>query len=87
MPVSLQIERLKSGLAAHVGDGFSVVEVDLYSLEGADRDAALDAVVAGTPSPFVLCGGRLVCAGAIELAAVLGALAPASDETRVSTAG
>ncbi len=52
-----------------------VSEPDLYDLDGADRDAALDAIVAGAPSPFVLVGGRLVCTGSIEVDAVLGALA------------
>jgi hypothetical protein len=74
MPVSLQVERLKRDLAAHAGDALSVREVDLYSLEGADRDAALDAVVAGEPSPFVLIDGRLVCAGAIDSEAILDSL-------------
>ena len=74
MPISLQIERLKDHLATNIGVGFSVLEVDLYSLEGADRDAALDAVVAGKTSPFVLIDGQLVCTGAVELSAVLDAL-------------
>jgi len=74
MPLSLQVERLGRDLAEQIGDGVSVREVDLYSLTGADRDAALDAVVAGIPSPYVLIDGRLVCAGAIDSAAILGAL-------------
>jgi len=74
MPLSLQVERLRRDLAEQVGDTASVCEVDLYSLTGADRDAALDAVVAGIPSPYVLISGRLVCAGAIDSVAILGAL-------------
>jgi len=85
VPVSLQVERLTRGLATHIGSGFSVLEVDLYSLEGVDRDAALDAVVAGTPSPLVLIDGRLVCSGAVELSAVLDALALLPEEVRAST--
>jgi len=75
VPLSLQVERLRRYVAEHIGDAVSVCEVDLYSLTGADRDAALDAVVAGTPSPYVLIGGRLVCSGAIDSAAILAALA------------
>jgi len=75
MPVSVQIERLRSELTARFGDGISVASVDLYSLVGADRDTALDAVVEGVPSPFVLLDGRLVCSGAVEVPAVLEALA------------
>ena len=75
MPVSLQIERLRRELAGRFGDGFLVLSTDLYSLEGVERDAALDAMVAGAPSPFVLVRGRLVCTGAVEVPAVLDALA------------
>lgn len=75
MPVSAQIERLNRALAAREGDGFVVLSADLYSLEGSELDAALDAMVAGASSPFVLIAGRLVCTGAIEVPAVLAALA------------
>lgn len=75
MPVSVQIERLERELSTRFGDGFSVLSTDLYSLEGSERDAALDAVVAGAPSPFVLVKGRLVCTGSVEARAVLEALA------------
>ena len=75
MPVSVQIERLQRELLSRLGDGFSVLSSDLYSLEDRERDVALDALVAGAPSPFVLINGRLVCAGAVEVLAVLVALA------------
>lgn len=75
MPVSLQIERLRRELEAQLGGGFRILTADLYSLEGAERDAALDAVVAGDPSPFVLVHGKLACTGAVEVHAVLEALA------------
>lgn len=75
LPVSAQTERLKRELAARWGDSVSVLSADLYGLEGAERDAVLDAMVAGDPSPFVLVDGRLVCSGAVELPAVLAALA------------
>jgi hypothetical protein len=74
MPVSVQIARLERELASAVGGGFVVENTDLYSLEGSERDAALDAVVAGEPSPFVLMSGRLVCTGAVDVVAVLEAL-------------
>ena len=75
MPVAFQVQRLRDALAAHLGIGFAVLDTDLYSLAGAERDAALDALGAGEPSPFVLLGGRLVCAGSVEVSAVLDALA------------
>lgn len=73
MPVSAQVERLKRQLADRLGD-CEVLAVDLYSLTGSERDAALDAIVTGQPSPFVLIEGRLVCTGGVELDAVLAAL-------------
>ena len=75
MPVTFQVERLNDALKERIGTGFSVRAADLYSLEGAERDAALDALGAGEPSPFVLLDGRLVCAGSVEVSAVLEALA------------
>ncbi len=75
MPVSVQIDRLRRELAGRSAAGVQVVETDLYALEGPDRDAALDAVVDGEPSPFVLMAGKVVCTGAVEIDAVLAALA------------
>ena len=66
MPVSTQIDRLRHELAGHGVEGVSVLDTDLYSLVGVERDAALDAVVAGEPSPFVFVNGRLVCTGGID---------------------
>jgi len=74
LPVSAQVARLKVQLADRDLGAASVDEVDLYSLREADRDAALDALVAGEPSPFVLIDGRLVCSGSIVLADVVAAL-------------
>jgi len=75
LPVSFQVQRLKDALTERMGTGFLVRDTDLYSLQGAERDAALDALGAGEPSPFVLLDGRLVCAGAVEVSAVLEAIA------------
>lgn len=75
MPVSAQIERLRHELEGRYAGGWQVLSTDLYSLEGGEREAALDAVVAGKPSPFVLVGGQLVCSGVVEIEAVLAALA------------
>ena len=85
MPVSVQVDRLRRELAARFDGRYRVLDTDLYSLEGAERDAALDAVVAGEPSPFVLLDGRLVCTGAVELEAVLVALPGAVTLTTEGT--
>jgi len=74
LPVSVQIANARHHLAGLLGEGFEIRVVDLYSLEGVDRDVALDAVVAGEPSPFVLANGRLVCSGAVDGAAIAKAL-------------
>ena len=75
MPIGLQAERLEQQLRSRGLTRFSVSTPDLYDLDGADRDVALDAIVEGRPSPYVLIGGRLVCSGAVEIDAVLEALA------------
>jgi len=74
MPVSRQIARLEHALAERSACGISVVSVDLLGLEECERHAALDAIVADEPSPYVILGGRLVCAGSVDVAAVLAAL-------------
>jgi hypothetical protein len=75
MPVPVQIENLRREIAARLGGGCCVVSTDLYGLQGAARHAALDAVVAGAPSPFVLIEGELVCTGAVEVGVIMDALA------------
>jgi pyruvate/2-oxoglutarate/acetoin dehydrogenase E1 component len=74
MPVSAQVERLTHMLEARQRGGVSAEIVDLYSLEGVQRDLALDAVVAGVPSPLVFVGDRLVCTGSVDVASVLNAI-------------
>jgi hypothetical protein len=74
MPLSWQAERLASDLFQRRGPGFSVLVTDLYGLIGPERDVAVNAIVEGKSSPFVLIQGRLACTGSLDLAAVLGAL-------------
>lgn len=75
MPVSAQMERLGRELERRQAGAFEIVQTDLYGLEGPGRDAAIDAVVAGEPSPFVILDGRIVCTGSVDIEAVAGALA------------
>lgn len=82
MPVSLQVERLQRHLADRGHADVSVLLVDLYALTGADRDTALDAIVADVASPYVLFDGRLVCAGSIDSEAILGVLDPEAAQCR-----
>jgi len=78
MPASTQIERLRTALEPWFAGRASVLGVDLYTLEGVERELVLDAMVAGDPSPFVLVNGRLACTGTVDAKAVLDALAPTS---------
>jgi hypothetical protein len=73
----MQIDRLNRQLADRFGPDLAVVSADLYGLRGSERDEALDAIVAGDPSPFVFVDGHLVCTGAVDALSVIDALAPA----------
>ena len=75
LPIAVQIDRLERQLNERFDVRFDVGNVDLYSLEGTERDEALDAVVAGEPSPFVLVGGHLVCTGNVDPQAVIACIA------------
>jgi hypothetical protein len=74
MPIALQAERLEQQLRSRGVTRFAVSTPDLYDLDGADRDVALDAIVEGRPSPYVIIEGRLVCSGAVRLDEVLAAV-------------
>lgn len=74
LPVAAQVARLDRFLTETFGGRFEITTVDLYSLEGVARDEALDAVVAGKPSPFVLLDEHVVCSGAVDPDAVMAAI-------------
>lgn len=71
VPLATQAAQLAAQLEPHLGESFSVHITDLYDLAGADKDAALDAIGVGSPSPFVLVDGVLVSAGSLDAEAVL----------------
>jgi hypothetical protein len=66
MPVSVQAERLERVLLDRFGSGFVILSTDLLGVQGREREAVLDALVAGELSPIVLVEGEMVCAGAVE---------------------
>jgi hypothetical protein len=74
VPVSVQIKRLTEELADRRLGGVSVAMANLLDLPEVERDVAVDAVVAGLPSPFVILGDRLICSGSVDVPAVLDAL-------------
>lgn len=73
MPVSVQVSRLSMWLEAR-GIDAEVLQADLYALGDAERAVALDAIVAGVESPFVIVGDRLACSGNVDIGAVAEAL-------------
>ena len=75
LPVSSQVQRLKLALTERFGRAPEIPVVDLYELDPDEQGPAIDAVVSGELSPFVVVNGRLVCTGTVDVAAVLGALA------------
>jgi len=74
MPVALQIDRLRHVLTEQFAGEVTIYSTDLYGLPDVERNLALDAVVAGTESPFVFVGGGLTCGGEIDPSAVLASL-------------
>jgi hypothetical protein len=74
MPVERQADRLRLELEARGVTGVAVDCPDLTELDEAERDAALDAIVEGRPSPYVLVAGRIVATGSVEIGPVLAAL-------------
>jgi hypothetical protein len=44
--------------------------VDLLGLVGLEREAAIDALAAGSELPLVIVGGTVVCAGEIDITAI-----------------
>jgi hypothetical protein len=65
---------LEDMLTGLVSRAVRIVEVDLYALDGAQRETVLDALVTGTESPFMLVGESIACAGPLDLDAIAGAL-------------
>jgi hypothetical protein len=74
IPVSMQIENLNHELADRGLGDVSVMSVDLSELAEDEREAAVDALVAGLPSPFVVLGDRLICSGLVDVPAIIEAL-------------
>lgn len=74
MPVEHQVGRLERALVSRGRDRVRVAVTDLLDLPEVERHAALDAMVADEPSPYVLIGGRMVCTGSVDVEAVLAAL-------------
>jgi hypothetical protein len=74
MPVSLQIERLKSALSGRTAEGVSIASVEMGDLDDTERHAVIDLIVAGEESPYVLLDGRVVSTAGVHVDKVLEAL-------------
>ena len=75
-PLQSLLQVLEARLGERVGRDVSIQEADLYALVGAERDAAIDALVAGLDTPLMMVAGRVMCAGELDLDKVRDALAP-----------
>lgn len=74
-PLQSLLQVLEARLGQRVGRDVSIEEGDLYSLVGPERDAAIDALVAGLDTPLLMVAGRVVCAGGLDVGKVVDALA------------
>lgn len=72
--VSAQMQRLRVALAAAGHGEHPVVSAEFADLEEDELQSAIDAVVAGEPSPLVLVDGRIVCSGSVEIPLILKSL-------------
>lgn len=74
MPAAWRLHVIAARLQAD-GIDATVVESDLYSLEGAARHAVLDVLIAGGGEPpLVLVGDEVACCDGIDLDAVVEAV-------------
>lgn len=71
MPPAWRVHVIRARLAAE-GIDAAVIECDVYSLVGAERQAVLDAMVReGADLPMVLVDGVVVTAGELDLGAIV----------------
>jgi hypothetical protein len=68
------LQVLEARLGERLGRDVSIEEADLYALVGSERDAAIDALVAGLETPLMMVAGRVACAGDLDLGKVGDAL-------------
>jgi hypothetical protein len=79
MPATWRVHVLRARLAAE-GIDATVIERDLYSLEGGERATVLDAMIRdGADPPMVLVDGVLACAGDLDVDATVVAARAWSD--------
>lgn len=74
MPLQWRLHVLEVQLNERSAQPVLVVETSLYHLAGAERGAAIDALVGGAELPLVLVGDRVACSGALDVEAIASAL-------------
>ncbi|MDP2299981.1 MAG: hypothetical protein U1E08_05675 [Coriobacteriia bacterium] len=68
MPLQWRLHVLGARLSELLGGRrIDFQEVDLFRLQGRQREVAVDALVSGAPLPLLVHGDRIVCAGAFEV--------------------
>jgi hypothetical protein len=75
MPLEWRLQVLGARLKERVECDVRIDEADLYTLDGADRGAAIDAMATGMEPPFVIVAGRVVCEGDFDVDLIVQALA------------
>lgn len=74
MPLQWRLHVLEVQLNERAPQPVVVAETSLYHLAGAERDAAIDALVGGAELPLVLVGDRVACTGSFDLDAIHAAI-------------
>lgn len=74
MPLQWRLHVLEVQLNERAVRPVCVVETSLYHLEGAERGAAVDALVRGAALPLVLVGDRVACTGSSDTDAICAAI-------------
>ena len=74
MPLQWRLQVLEAGLKDRLNRSVSVIDTELFTLAGAARDSALDALTAGAEMPFVLVRERVVHTGDLDADAIVSAI-------------
>ncbi|MGB4592476.1 MAG: hypothetical protein WBI63_01715 [Coriobacteriia bacterium] len=74
MPLQWRLQVLEARLCDQLARPVHVEETELLQLQGAQRHAAVDALVIGAALPFVLVGDTMACAGDFDVDAIVRAL-------------
>lgn len=75
MPLQWRLHVLGAQLMDRFGLTVMFEETELYRLDGARRNAALDVLVTGAPLPILMLGDRVISTGDLDADAIGDAIA------------